>query len=89
MSYLALPTHSLYAQWLLQDMVDASRARFRDLTLIHGEYDVTVDIVSLVAQLQERRIPYQKLSFAHSGHNVLEDYDRHEVAEAILEVLAR
>jgi len=89
MSYRALPTHSLYMQWILQDMVDISEARFDDLTLIHGEHDVTVDISSLVSQLEERNISFQKFSFANSAHNVLEDYDRDKVVKKIVEVLAQ
>ncbi|MBT3602877.1 MAG: alpha/beta fold hydrolase [Candidatus Latescibacteria bacterium] len=89
MTYRALPTHSLCVQWLLQDMVDVSKAEFEDLTLIYGEHDVTVDMDSLIEQLEKRQISYQSFSFANSAHNVLQDYDRDDVAEKIRDVLVQ
>jgi carboxylesterase len=88
-SYAALPTHSLRAQWALQDLVDLTRASYRTLTLVHGAHDLTVDIAAVTGLLDQRGLAYRYLSFPRSGHNVLQDYDRVQAAEAIVEVLTR
>ena len=87
-SYKSLPTKSLLAMWKLQDMVDISHASFKELTLIYGEQDLTVGNDSLVKELKKKQITFEQYSYANSGHNVMQDYDKHAATEKILEVLS-
>lgn len=88
-SYATLPTRSLRAQWALQEIIDVTRAGFETLTLLYGEQDLTVDIEALARLLDGHGIPYTRLAFADSGHNVLQDYDKLAAARAVVDILAR
>lgn len=85
--YPALSSRSLVTVWTIQDAVDVTRAAFNALWLLHGGDDQTVDIPATIAALQRMGVAFHERSFARSGHNILEDYDRDAAVQAILDIL--
>jgi len=88
-SYLTLPTHSLREVYRLQDQVDILKARYQTLSILYGKQDLTVDIRDVVRLLDAHQIPYLKREFANSGHNIVKDYDREAVAQALVSILSQ
>lgn len=85
--YPAIPTHSLKVLWEIQDLVEIQHAKMKQLTLMYGEHDRSVDIPGLLNRLDEQAVPYQAFSFPNSAHNVLEDYEREEACRLVTEIL--
>lgn len=85
--YSAIPTRSLKALWDVQDRVDLRNLNMKQLTLVYGKHDVSVDIPRLLEKLARYNIQYDTLCYDNSAHNVLEDYDRKEACEAISRIL--
>lgn len=83
----ALPTRILLPLWQARDGADLSRAEFKDLSIVHGAQDETADIPGLLDRLTEANIPYQARAFEDSGHNILQDFDRHQAARIIITTL--
>jgi pimeloyl-ACP methyl ester carboxylesterase len=86
-AYPALPLNALRVLWQVQDMVAIGRAHFGDLNLFYGMQDQSVDIPALLADLKRESIRYQAHGYPHSGHNLLEDYDKADAAREIMAVL--
>ena len=53
------------------------------------EYPSTVDIPATIAALKRMGIALHEQSFARSGHNILEDYDRDAAVRTIMTILEK
>jgi esterase/lipase len=86
-TYLYVPTRSVKAQWDLQDSVHISQAKYNKLVLMFGRDDQTIDREKVEKEFNDLKIPYEEHIFENSGHNILEDYDKEEVAKLIVSLL--
>lgn len=86
-NYSVLPTKSLKAMWDLQDCANIDLANYKKLTVLLGCHDQTIDILRTERFFEEKHLDYKKINFKNSAHNLLEDYERVEVAEVIISVL--
>ncbi len=87
--YQSLPTHSMKVMFDLCDATDLSKKiRSKDLTILYGELDKTVDDVAGLEKLDRHGITYEVFSYPRSAHNLLEDYDCNEAIKQIMHVLA-
>lgn len=83
-----LPTRSIKVMYKLQKALDLSRPyHCQDLTVIYGIQDLTVDVPAGLELLDSHGIKYNKIAYAKTAHNVLEDYDREDAASRIIEIL--
>lgn len=83
----AMPPRILFTLWEIQGEADPTRARFRDLNVVYGVHDDTADIPALLAGLKAAGIAHTATPFENSGHNVLQDFDRQDVARIITDIL--
>lgn len=88
-TYLALPVNSLREVFLAQDEVDLSAIQCKHLTVIHGKYDVTVDVHKFLAALDAAAVVYDEHCIEESAHNVFEDFDKQESCELVIKILQR
>jgi len=84
--YHAVPLQSIKALWELQDFLDYGKIK-NEIFLLSGSLDNTTNMRLNKKILSEKNILFHKYEFEKSGHNILEDVEREEVAKKIIEIL--
>jgi len=87
--YLAIPIKSLRELFYAQDEVNPLKANCHYLTIIYGRHELTVDVNSLLTVLDKNNVKYTSHCFENSAHNVLEDFDRNESCQLIVDTLTK
>jgi carboxylesterase len=85
--YRAMPISSLKVIWDLQDKVNLARARYQHLAILYGKEDETVDVPKVFAFLKKQNIPCQLIAYNKTAHNLLDDYNKDQVATDIVKIL--
>lgn len=83
----ALTAESAIALWDLKDEVDIAEARCQGLTVLYGVHDKSADVPALLKQMDDKGLGHRTVVYDRSGHNALQDYDRHEVAAEVVRIL--
>lgn len=84
--YHAVPIQSIKALWDLHEMLNYEKIK-KDIFLLSGSLDNTTNMRLNKKILSEKNISFHKFEFEKSGHNILEDVEKEEVAKKIIEIL--
>ncbi len=88
-SYRYLPLKTVLQMSLLRANIDlSSPMHIKDLTILYGKQDLTVNVQAGLERLKRHGIAFKAIPFERSGHNLLKDYDKDEAVKQILEILA-
>lgn len=87
--YLMAPIHSMFGLLEAQTIVDIEKLNVKSLSLLYGSHDITVDNLAIERHFDLKKIPYQRLVFENSAHNIFVDNDRFQVNNAIIGILKR
>jgi carboxylesterase len=86
--YPYIPAKSASAMIKLLESLDLKENfHFKDLTIIYGKHDETVNIKAGLALLEKDKIPFKAYGYDRSAHNVLEDYDREAASDKVIQIL--
>jgi len=87
--YLALPTTSLFNMLIGQDFVtkNITQLRCENVLVLSGKNDLTVDIQTLLSQINYQNANLKFQSFENSAHNVFLDNDKDEAIKVAVEFL--
>lgn len=85
--FLAVPVHAVAQVFRLQDETDILESQYDKLTIVYGTQDLTVAMEPLFERLDEAKKEYDAFKFEDSAHNVLEDRERVEACQAVIDVL--
>lgn len=85
--YLAVPIRSVREVFLLQDEVQPECAHPHSFSIIYGKHELTVDVGRLIQHLNYHGVKYNLFEMENSAHNVLEDFDRDECCQLIIDIL--
>ena len=84
--YHAVPIQSIKALWDLHGYLDYAKMK-KEIFLLAGSLDNTTNNRLNKEILSRENISFKKYEFEKSGHNILEDVEREEVAQKIIEIL--
>lgn len=84
--YHAVPIQSIKALWDLHEMLNYEKIK-QDIFLLSGSLDNTTNMRLNKKILSEKNISFHKFEFEKSGHNILEDVEKEDVAKKIIEIL--
>jgi esterase/lipase len=86
--YVAVPIRSAFQVLKAQAMVDIRKITARDLTIVWGRDDQTVDVPRLLRFLDAHDVKYASYALEDSGHNTFEDYDKDKAISIVLDVFS-
>lgn len=86
--FLAVPIRSVKQLFLLQNETDVTKVSCDHLSVLYGAQDLTVDTDILFETLDKAKVPYQKFGFAESAHNVLEDQEREQACQLVIDIIS-
>jgi len=84
--YHAVPIQSIKALWDLHGLLNYERIK-KEIFLLAGSLDNTTNMSLNKKILSQKNIAFTKYEFEKSGHNILEDIEREEVAKKVIEIL--
>jgi esterase/lipase len=87
--YRAVPSNSIKVLWDLQKEANCNllNLSFKQLFLLYGKQDLSVDNVLISHLFEKNKIPYRSIVYPRSGHNIFEDYDREQAIEDVINII--
>lgn len=85
----AFPFSSVKALWDIQDIIDYEKLRGKNISIIFGGKDTTVNESKVVSLFEKNKIIFNKVVISGSKHNVLEDSERTKAIEIITDILKK
>lgn len=86
--FMAVPIRSVKQLFILQNETDVTKVQCENLYILYGAQDLTVDTDILFENLDKANVPYQKFGFDHSAHNVLEDQEREQACNLVVDIIS-
>ncbi len=86
--FMAVPIRSVKQLFMLQNETDVTKVQCGSLYILYGAQDLTVDTDILFQTLDTAKVPYQKFGFHNSAHNVLEDQEREQACQLVIDIIS-
>lgn len=86
--YSVVPIESIESLWKLTDSLNLLKLSFKDLTLLLGAKDSTIELKWTKNYFTDKCEKYEFITFEESGHNILEDVESGKVNSLIIKKLS-
>ena len=85
--YTEVPIQSVKTLWALTDKIDLRKLLYGEIYILNGKNDGTIEIERVLDKFNLAGHSYRLITFANSGHNILEDKEYVEATEAVVRIL--